>query len=181
MNEMTPGKHAMAALRVILALTLSMTIVGCDNKPATQPADAHSDEHADDHADTDEHGDAGEAGEEQHDDDVASTSIPADVAQSSGIRVAPVAAGVIADEHEVQGLLTPVEGRVAQVMARFPGPIRAVRVGVGDKVRAGQVLASIESNLSLTTYTVTSPLSGTVLQRAATGKQARRHRKRANN
>ena len=37
-------------------------------------------------------------------------------------------AGVIADEHEVQGLLTPVEGRVAQVTARFPGPVRAVRV-----------------------------------------------------
>ena len=168
MNEMTPAKAAKAALCVILALTLGLPMAGCGNKPVAQPADAHSDEHPDDHADKDEHADAGEAGEEQHDDDVASTTIPADVAQSSGIRVAPVAAGVIADEHEVQGLLTPVEGRVAQVMARFPGPIRAVRVGVGDKVRAGQVLASIESNLSLTTYTVTSPLTGTVLQRAAT-------------
>ena len=172
MNEMTPAKRAMAALCVILAVTLSLSLVGCGNKPAAQPTDAHSDEHAaehsDDHADKDEHGDGAAVGEDHHDDDVASTSIPADVAQSSGIRVAPVAAGVIADEHEVQGLLTPVEGRVAQVMARFPGPIRAVHAGVGDKVRAGQVLASIESNLSLTTYTVTSPLTGTVLQRAAT-------------
>ena len=95
------------------------------------------------------------------------TEIAAKIAAESGIRVAPVAAGVIADEHEMQGLLTPVDGRVAQVMARFPGPIRALRANVGDKVRAGQALATIESNLSLSNYTVPSPISGVVLQRNA--------------
>lgn len=155
-NETITISHVLAALAVALMLT------GCGNKPAAQPADALTDEHSD------EHGHADDAGEAHHDDDVASTRIPADVAHASGIHVAPAAAGVITDEHEVQGLLTPVEGRGAQVMARFPGPIRAVHAGVGDQVRAGQVLASIESNLSLTTYTVTSPLTGTVLQRAVT-------------
>lgn len=96
------------------------------------------------------------------------TVIDAEVAQASGIRVAPAGPGVIADEHEVQGLLTPVEGRVAKVMARFPGPIRSLRVNVGDRVRAGQVLASVESNLSLTQYNVTAPISGVVLAREAT-------------
>lgn len=95
------------------------------------------------------------------------TTIPAKTAMEAGIRVAPTGPGEIADEHEVQGLLTPVEGRIAQVMARFPGPIRALRVNVGDRVRAGQPLATIESNLSLTTYTVTAPLSGVVLSRNA--------------
>jgi len=78
-----------------------------------------------------------------------------------------VAAGTIADEHDVQGLLTPVDGRVAQVTARFPGPIRSLRANVGDRVAAGQVLASIESNLSLTTYTVSAPIAGVVLARQA--------------
>ncbi|GAB3516019.1 efflux RND transporter periplasmic adaptor subunit [Pseudoxanthomonas daejeonensis] len=96
-----------------------------------------------------------------------STVIAADIAQSSGIRVAPAAAGIIADEHEVQGLLTPVEGRAAQVSARYPGPIRSLAVNVGDRVRAGQALAAVESNLSLSTYTVTSPLAGVVLARHA--------------
>ena len=95
------------------------------------------------------------------------TEIQAKVATDAGIRVAPAAAGVVADEHEVQGLLTPVEGRIAKVMARFPGPIRALRANVGDRVRAGQVLATIESNLSLTNYTVTAPISGVVLARDA--------------
>jgi len=95
------------------------------------------------------------------------TVIAAKTAADSGIRVAPAGPGVIADEHEVQGLLTPMEGRVAHVMARFPGPIRSLRANVGDPVRAGQPLASVESNLSLTTYTVSAPISGVVLARNA--------------
>lgn len=95
------------------------------------------------------------------------TQIAAKVAQDAGIRVAPAAPGVIADEHEVQGLLTPVEGRIAKVAARFPGPVRRLNANVGDTVRVGQTLATIESNLSLTTYTVTAPITGVVLARNA--------------
>lgn len=95
------------------------------------------------------------------------TRIAADVAGQAGIVVAPAAAGTIRDEHEVQGLLTPIEGRHARIVARFPGPVRAVTVGVGDSVRAGQVLATIESNVSLSNYNVTSPIPGTVLARNA--------------
>jgi len=95
------------------------------------------------------------------------TTISAETAETAGIRVAPVAAGIIADEHEVQGLLTPVEGRVALVTARFPGPVRTVLAGLGDQVRAGQELATVESNLSLTTYAVTAPISGVIMSRNA--------------
>ncbi|MBV6849612.1 efflux RND transporter periplasmic adaptor subunit [Xanthomonas euvesicatoria] len=95
------------------------------------------------------------------------TTIAAKVAQDAGIRVAAVGAGSIADQHEVQGLLTPAEGAQAQATARFPGPVRSLRVNVGDQVRAGQVLATVESNLSLTTYSVSAPISGVVLARNA--------------
>lgn len=95
------------------------------------------------------------------------TTIAGDIARTSGIRVTPVVAGVIADEHEVQGLLTPVEGRIARVAARFPGPVHRLTANVGDRVRAGQTLAVVESNLSLTDYPVTSPISGVVLARNA--------------
>lgn len=108
-----------------------------------------------------------ESSETHHDDAPASTVIAADIAAASGIEVASAGPGVIADEHEIQGLLTPVEGRVAKVTARFPGPIRSLRAGVGDTVRAGAPLATIESNLSLTTYTVSAPIGGVVLERGA--------------
>jgi membrane fusion protein, heavy metal efflux system len=93
------------------------------------------------------------------------TRIGAAIARQAGIVTAPAAAGSIRDEHEVQGLITPVEGRHARVMARFPGPVREVRASVGDAVRAGQVLAVIESNVSLSNYSITAPFAGTVLAR----------------
>lgn len=96
------------------------------------------------------------------------TEIDGKIAEESGIRVAAARPGTIADEHEVQGLLTPIEGRVAKVTARFPGPIRRLDANVGDRVRDGQTLAVIESNLSLTTYTIASPIAGVVLARSAT-------------
>lgn len=95
------------------------------------------------------------------------TTIPADMARESGIVSAVVGAGEIADEHEVQGLLAPLDGRVARVAARFPGPVRSLHANIGDRVRAGQVLARVESNLSLSTYALTAPISGVVLRRDA--------------
>jgi cobalt-zinc-cadmium efflux system membrane fusion protein len=95
------------------------------------------------------------------------TGILAEIAAEAGIRVEPVGPGTIADAHEVQGLLTPIESRVARVMARFPGPIRSVHAQVGDRVRAGQALAVIESNLSLSNYTVAAPIPGSILARQA--------------
>ena len=95
------------------------------------------------------------------------TVIVAAIAEEAGIRVAPAAAGVIADQHEVQGLLTPVEGRLARVAARYPGSVRELRAGVGDRVRAGQVLAVLDSNLSLSSYSVSTPIDGVVLARNA--------------
>ena len=137
----------------ISALTLAVLLSACGGaKPSNET----------DHEEGEAH-----AAEEGHEEAPDRTTIAAKVAQDAGIRVAPAAAGIIADEHEVQGLLTPVEGRVAKVMARFPGLIRSLRANVGDRVRAGQPLATIESNLSLTTYTVPAPISGVVLARNA--------------
>jgi cobalt-zinc-cadmium efflux system membrane fusion protein len=84
-----------------------------------------------------------------------------------GIRVASVGPGIVRDAHEVQGLLTPIEGRHARVRARYAGPIQSVRVSVGDVVKQGQTLAMVESNVSLTAYAVTAPFAGTVLDVAA--------------
>ena len=95
------------------------------------------------------------------------TRIAQAMADQSGIKVAPAGAGIIADEHEVQGLLTPVEGRSAKVTARFHGPIKRLAANVGDRVRVGQTIAVIESNLSLSNYSISSPMSGIVVARDA--------------
>ncbi|WP_256776292.1 MULTISPECIES: efflux RND transporter periplasmic adaptor subunit [unclassified Stenotrophomonas] len=152
---MNRSAHRIALAATFLLAALALTGCGKD-APAAGPADIDPG-----------HAEAGHSDGEDDHDAPERTTIAAAMAEQAGIRVAPVAAGTIADEHDVQGLLTPVDGRVAQVMARFPGPIRSLRANVGDSVRAGQVLASIESNLSLTTYTVSAPIAGVVLARQA--------------
>lgn len=154
---MTSNNTTLRILRILPMLLLAAAIAACGGKTGNA-AQAEADTHAENET---EHADAG------HEEGAAATTIPAKTAETSGIRVATAGPGTIADEHEVQGLLTPVEGRVAKVMARFSGPIRALRANIGDRVRAGQPLAVVESNLSLTAYTVASPISGVVLQRSA--------------
>ena len=61
----------------------------------------------------------------------------------------------------------PNAERVLEVSARFPGAIRSVKVRVGDSVKRGEALATIESNESLQTYTVVAPLNGVVTKRNA--------------
>jgi len=148
--------HRVTAASFALALTLLLS--ACSGSSTAPDADTSGAPADDGHAD-DGHGD------EAHADDA--TTIAADIADDVGIRVAPAAAGTIADQHEVQGLLTTLESGNARVTARFPGPIRRLHAEVGDRVRAGQALATIESNLSLSTYTVAAPITGTVLARNA--------------
>ncbi|WP_312707734.1 efflux RND transporter periplasmic adaptor subunit [Stenotrophomonas sp.] len=146
-------KAVTSLIRLASMAALLVALGACGNgSPPAAPA-AHDDH---DHAE----------GEGAHADDAPErTTISAAQAAEAGIVSAAVGPGTIADEHDVQGLLAPVDGRSAQVTARFPGPVRALRANVGDRVRAGQPLASIDSNLSLTTYSVAAPISGVVLSR----------------
>lgn len=65
----------------------------------------------------------------------------------------------------LNGLVQPNQEAVVQVAPRFPGIVREIRKRLGDKVNKGDVLAVIESNQSLTTYDLKSPISGTVVDR----------------
>lgn len=143
-----------------VALVLFFNLAACTDEAAHVDAEQRAQVHTEHAAETDEHGHDAEEG--------ASTVIPADIAEQSGVHVQAVGPGIIANEHEVQGLLTPIEGRVAEVSARFPGPVRSLRANVGDKVTAGQTLATVESNLSLSVYSVTAPITGVVTARHAT-------------
>ena len=144
---------------VLLALALSACgDESAQSSPEHDAAAEAGDAHGDEDAEGEEHAD-------EHAEELPTAVIPIDIAKAAGISVAKAGPGVIADEHEVQGLLVPIEGQVAKVTGRFPGPVRSLRANVGDQVRAGQVLATIESNLSLSTYTVTAPISGVVTAR----------------
>ncbi|MEZ0471164.1 efflux RND transporter periplasmic adaptor subunit [Luteimonas salinilitoris] len=155
---------------LVAALALALGLAACSEAPTPAGDASHAEGSAGHGTETDEHGheeSGGHAESGEHSKEAASTVIPAAIAEKSGIEVQPAGEGVIADEHEVQGLLTPIEGRVAEASARFPGAVRSLRADVGDQVRAGRTLATVESNLSLSTYGVTAPISGVVTARNA--------------
>jgi cobalt-zinc-cadmium efflux system membrane fusion protein len=100
------------------------------------------------------------------------TTIAADVARDAGVGTATAGPGTIRDELLLYGAIGPDTTRIREVHARFPGVIRSVARNVGDAVRAGEALATVESNESLQTYSVTAPIAGTITQRhAAPGEQ----------
>jgi cobalt-zinc-cadmium efflux system membrane fusion protein len=95
------------------------------------------------------------------------TTIAAATAQAAGVRTEVAGPATIAEVLSLRGRLVPNAERVRSVSARFAGPIRSVLRSVGDTVRAGEPLAVVESNESLTTYEVTSPIDGTIIERLA--------------
>jgi membrane fusion protein, heavy metal efflux system len=95
----------------------------------------------------------------------AQVAIDPAVAAAAELTTTEAGPGVIADQLLLYGRIVPDAERQRQVHARFPGPVRSVAVRVGDSVRAGQQLATIESNESLQTYAVIAPVSGVVSAR----------------
>ncbi len=93
------------------------------------------------------------------------TTIPTAIAESAGVTVAQAGPAVIHDELSLMGQVALNGDRYAEVQARFPGPVQSVRVNIGDSVRAGQTLATVENSDSLISYAVTAPIAGVVLAR----------------
>jgi len=91
--------------------------------------------------------------------------IPAATANASGIKVAKAGPATIRETLPLMGQVAIDRSRFAQVRARFPGIVRNVPVNLGDRVKRGQTLATVEGNESMRTYPVTSPLDGVVLAR----------------
>jgi cobalt-zinc-cadmium efflux system membrane fusion protein len=119
--------------------------------------EAHGHSHDEAPAEDDEHGHEETAGDQ--------TTIPAETAERSGIVTAPVGPGKIQQTVRLPGVIEARQGAMARVSARFPGAVRDVAVQVGDTVRAGQRLATVESNASLSSYAVTTPIAGVVMRR----------------
>ena len=93
------------------------------------------------------------------------TTIPAASAKEAGFAPETAGAATIAEEVALTGRVVPNAERLRAVSARFPGPVRTVLHSVGDVVRAGDALATVESNESLQVYTVTAPKGGTIVER----------------
>jgi cobalt-zinc-cadmium efflux system membrane fusion protein len=172
----------------IIVLTLMLALSGCGDKKSevttaksTNAAQKEAGHHDGDHAKNtdghDKHG-AGKHEESEHSKDghaeegheegeegkVALT--PAQI-KTAGIELATVGPAPIRETLPLYGVVAPNAERVRDVSARYAGTIRRVDKKIGDQVRQGETLATVESNESLQTYAIVAPLAGVVTARNA--------------
>lgn len=95
------------------------------------------------------------------------TQISAKSADAAGVKVEKAGPTAIKDIIELSGVISLNEDRNARVGGRFSGFIKSVNKTVGQSVSAGEVLATLDRNVTLQDYTVVSPIDGVVVARNA--------------
>jgi len=144
---------------IVVSLTLAMTACGNDSAQSNSPAGETSSPAGDEHGD-DEHAE----GEKRAD---AGVTLSPEQIRNAGIEIAQAGPARIRDHLPLYGVIAPNAEHVREVAARYPGTIRSIARKVGDPVKQGEALATIESNESLQAYTLTAPLAGVVTARTA--------------
>lgn len=139
---------------------------------------ANSDDHDHDHQSTDQHEQErqhspAEDDDHKHDKDTPEeeahqeSSLNVEHAQQLGITLNQVGPANIAQSIDIFGKVTIPSSGLSHIQARFAGEIVRVFVDIGQQVARGQALAEVESNISLSNYTIRSPIQGIVTERHA--------------
>lgn len=86
-------------------------------------------------------------------------------AAAAGIEIERAGPAQLGETLELVGRVELDPSAKAEVGAKFPGRVVSVSGNVGDRVGAGRVLARVESSESMQVYSVTSPISGVIVER----------------
>lgn len=147
----------MKSILLSLLMVVSLTLAACGKTESG-------------HSDSDGHDHAEESGSEKsgHDDEHEShVELSPEQLRAAGLKIDVVGAAAISETLPLYGVIAPNAERTQEVSARFPGVIRSVAARIGDEVQHGAVLASVESDESLQSYPISTPLSGVVIARNA--------------
>lgn len=109
--------------------------------------------------DHDEHGHK----EEQEKDHEESVQLEAAELEEFGIVMSEAGPATIRQFLDLPGEIQVNDSKLAHIVPRFSGIVTDVRAQVGDQVKAGQVLAVIESDESLSPYEMKTRIAGTVI------------------
>ena len=167
----------LGAVMATLLFTLPFSLTSYATSHADKPVDSHVDkkvaEHSNDHGDplsilnSDEHNDEhGENNTDEHGEE-GQIEMSAEMMKTVGITTLTANSGEIKQRLTLYGTSTTEPSAVSHVRARFAGIITKLSVNVGDKVKKGQLIAEIESNNSLTRYSIHAAISGVITQRNA--------------
>jgi len=104
-------------------------------------------------------------GQEDHEAHAQEIRLPEEVLAEFGVTMAEAGPGTIVRTVSLPAEIRPDEDRLVHLVPRFAGVAVEVRAAVGDRVRPGQVLAVLESDLSLSPYRLETAMGGTVIDR----------------
>jgi len=136
--------------RLYLYLTIAAAL-GAANSTFVQAA---SDDHDHDH-------------EVQITEEENTSRIDSNMATQVGIGTTAATEQTLHQTITSYGVLSTGPEQLSHMRARFSGLITSVKASIGDTVKAGDLLAEVESDESLKKYSVRAPISGTVVQRHA--------------
>lgn len=156
----------------LTAVVIVMSLAACGG---SDPASASAEKAASAATSEEGHGEKEEDGhgEGEHGEAEEGLKLSPEQLKAAGVELEAVGPAQIRESLPLYGVVALNAEHVREVAARFPGVIRAVNRKVGDTVRQGDVLATVESNESLQSYAVTAPLDGVVTARNANpGEQA---------
>jgi len=121
-----------------------------------------TDEHDHDHETDDDH--------EKDDDHESEFSIEltSEAIALGGIVISKVKHGQIGNAIDLSGEVSFNEDRLVHITPRFPGIALKANFRVGEYVNAGEIVAIVESNESMNSYSITAPISGWVIERHIT-------------
>lgn len=155
----------MKILLSMSAFILAAAIWGC-GKDAEKEAVRNTKDTHEETAVSAEHGEEHEGHGHEGEENVV--EVPADVAQKIGMSLDTVRLGSIERNIELPGEVVPDGDHVVHIVPRFPGIIKEAHKNIGDNVKSGEALATIESNESLSPYEVVAYGSGKVIEKHAT-------------
>lgn len=130
-----------------------------------EEADEHDQDGHEEHQGLDEHDDHGHAAEQNEAHEESGAQISPGSAALAGVQTQTAGPAQVAVTIPLTGRIVLNENKSANVRARFPGFVKQVHVNLGDMVKQGDKLATVESNESLRNYVVTAPIDGVVLKR----------------
>ncbi len=125
--------------RITLA-TLVLLLAGCPDKKG--PGESSPAAQA---GNTAARGQQGEAEQEHHEELPTKVRLSAKVIEAARIRTAPATTERLPATVDLTGEVVTDPDRSARIAARLPGRVVEVRVKEGDRVKAGQVVAILES------------------------------------
>ena len=125
-------------LHVAMALLASFALLACGadaptaEKPAAKapPAAKKSEGHG---------------GEEHAQEEPKAVELSEEQARAAGVRTEKIARQAVGGEISLTGIIQPNADRVTQVAGRVPGRVVRVLASLGDRVKAGQALAVLDS------------------------------------